>query len=119
MVHMDSELPVVGETPLVGSTSQAIPVPAGSTASAGDAGEAAFGRPSRTLRKRVGSALAGIAALAAKFGAYLKAGVLLLPKLALLSSAGTALVSIAAYSLLWGWSFAAGFVALLRSEEHT
>jgi Zn-dependent protease len=81
------------------------------------ASETPFGAPRRPLRKRIGSALAGIGALAAKFGAYLKTGLLLLPKLALLSTAGTALISIAAYSLLWGWTFAAGFVALLFVHE--
>ena len=81
------------------------------------ASEAPFGAPRRPLRKRIGSAFAGLAALAAKFGAYLKTGLLLLPKLALLSTAGTALISIAAYSLLWGWTFAAGFVALLFVHE--
>ncbi len=81
------------------------------------ASEAPFGAPRRPLRKRIGSAFAGVAALAAKFGAYLKTGLFLLPKLALLSTAGTALVSIAAYSLLWGWTFAAGFVALLFVHE--
>lgn len=80
-------------------------------------GEAAFGRPSHVTRKRAGGALAGLGALAAKFGAYLKAAVLLLPKLKLLSTGGTALVSIAAYSLFWGWQFAAGFVALMFVHE--
>ena len=42
---------------------------------------------------------------------------LLLPKVKLLTTAGTAFVSIAAYSLLWGWSFAAGFVILLFIHE--
>jgi Zn-dependent protease len=79
--------------------------------------ESPFGRPTRSWRKRVGSVLAGIGVLAAKFGTYLKAGVLLLPKLKLLTTGGTALVSIAAYSLLWGWPFAAGFVALLFVHE--
>ncbi len=88
---MDGELPLASETP--------------------------FRAPRRPLRKRIGSASAGLAALAAKFGAYLKTGLLLLPKLALLSTAGTALISIAAYSLLWGWTFAAGFVALLFVHE--
>ncbi len=81
------------------------------------ASESPFGRPRRSLRKRAAGALAGVAALAAKFGAYLKGGLLLLPKLKLLSTAGTALVSIAAYSLLWGWPFAAGFVVLLFVHE--
>jgi Zn-dependent protease len=65
----------------------------------------------------VGSALAGIGALAAKFAAQLKAIVLLAPKLKLLTTAGTALVSVAAYSLFWGWQFAAGFVVLLFVHE--
>ena len=70
-----------------------------------------------TLRRRVGGAAAAAAALAAKFFAAIKAGVLLLPKVKLLATAGTAFVSIAAYSLLWGWSFAAGFVILLLIHE--
>ena len=43
-----------------------------------------------------------------------------LPKLKLLTTAGTMLVSIAAYGLIWGLPFAAGFVAVagaLRSAE--
>lgn len=81
------------------------------------ASDAPFGSPRRSLRKRASSALAGLAALAAKFATYVKSAVLLLPKLKLLTTAGTALVSIAAYSLLWGWTFAAGFVALLFVHE--
>ena len=42
---------------------------------------------------------------------------LLLPKLKLLTTSGTALVSVAAYSLFWGWTFAAGFVVLLFLHE--
>lgn len=72
---------------------------------------------SRSFRRRVGSALAGAGALAAKFAAQLKALLLLLPNLKLLLTAGTALVSIAAYAMLWGWSFAIGFVALLFIHE--
>jgi Zn-dependent protease len=69
------------------------------------------------LRKRLGGAAAAAAALVAKFFAAIKAGLLLLPKVKLLTTAGTAFVSIAAYSLLWGWSFAAGFVILLFIHE--
>jgi Zn-dependent protease len=76
-----------------------------------------FGRRSRPFYKRLGGALAAIGALAAKFGAYLKGAVLLLPKLKLLTTAGTALVSVAAYSLFWGWWFAVGFVVLLFVHE--
>ena len=83
----------------------------------GPADEAPFGRPASSLRKRIGSALAAVVALIAKFAAYLKGAVLLLPKLKLLTTTGTALVSVAAYSLFWGWQFAAGFVALMFVHE--
>jgi Zn-dependent protease len=78
-----------------------------------------FGRSHQrgALRRRAGGAAAAAAALAAKFFAAIKAAVLLLPKVKLLTTAGTAFVSIAAYSLLWGWSFAAGFVILLFIHE--
>jgi Zn-dependent protease len=69
------------------------------------------------LRKRISGALAAVAALIAKFFAAIKGGLLLLPKLKLLTTAGTALVSVAAYSLFWGWTFAAGFVVLLFVHE--
>jgi Zn-dependent protease len=117
---MDSELPVMSETslrPITGPPAMSASSPPIAGTPNVPADEAPFGKPARTLRKRVGSVLAGIVALAAKFGAYLKAGVLLLPKLALLTTAGTALVSIAAYSLFWGWQFAAGFVVLLFVHE--
>jgi Zn-dependent protease len=52
-----------------------------------------------------------------KFGAKLKALLLLLPKLKVLTTAGSMLVSVAAYALIWGWRFAAGFVALLFVHE--
>ncbi len=71
----------------------------------------------RSIRKRIGSALAAIAALFAKFFAAIKGALLLLPKLKLLTTSATALVSVAAYSLFWGWTFAAGFVVLLFVHE--
>jgi Zn-dependent protease len=73
--------------------------------------------PAGRLRKRIGSAIAAIGALIAKFFAAIKGVLLLLPKLKLLTTAGTALISIAAYSLFWGWEFAAGFVLLLFIHE--
>jgi Zn-dependent protease len=82
-----------------------------------------FGGPSQRgasaqrLRKRIGSALAAIAALIAKFFAAIKGGLLLLPKLKLLTTSATALVSVAAYSLFFGWPLALGFVALLFVHE--
>jgi len=74
----------------------------------------AFGKPRRPwLRQKLAALGAAIVALLAK----LKAVLLLLPKIKLLTTAGSALVSVAAYSLLWGWQFAVGFVALLFIHE--
>lgn len=71
----------------------------------------------RTLRRRIGGAAAGAIALIAKIAGQLKGLILLLPKLKLLLTAGSAFVSVAAYSLLWGWQFAIGFVILLFVHE--
>lgn len=71
----------------------------------------------RSLRRRAGGAVAGAGALIAKFAAQLKGLLFLLPKAKLLLTAGSALVSVAAYSLLWGWQFAVGFVVLLFVHE--
>ncbi len=65
------------------------------------------------IRRRLSAIGAAIVAVLAKFKTIL----LLLPKLKLLASSGTILVSLAAYAVLWGWSFAAGFVALLFVHE--
>jgi Zn-dependent protease len=73
--------------------------------------------PGQSLRKRIGSALAAIAALIAKFFAAIKGVLLLLPKAKLLTTAGTALVSVVLYSLFFGWTFAIGFVALMFVHE--
>ena len=64
-------------------------------------------------KRAFGGILAAIVAFLAKFKAIL----LLLPKLKLLTTSGTMLVSLAAYALLWGWQFAAGFIALLFVHE--
>jgi Zn-dependent protease len=65
------------------------------------------------IKRTLGPILAAIIAFAAKFKTIL----LLLPKLKLLTTAGTMLVSIAAYALIWGVPFAAGFVVLLLVHE--
>jgi Zn-dependent protease len=91
-------------------------------------GENPFGEPRRRpaptdrrsasgLRRRLGSVLAALVALVAKFGVAIKALLVALPNLKLFVTAGTALVSVAAYSLFFGWWFAAGFVALLFVHE--
>jgi Zn-dependent protease len=76
-----------------------------------------FGTERKSLRKRLGSMAAAVAAMVAKFATALKAGLVALPNLKLLTTAGTALVSVAAYALFWGWSFAVGFVLLLFVHE--
>jgi Zn-dependent protease len=74
-------------------------------------------RPQRTGLRRWLAPLAGLGALLVNFAAKAKALLLLLPKLKLLSTAGTMAVSVAAYALVWGWAFGAGFVALLFVHE--
>ncbi|HLM85109.1 MAG TPA: site-2 protease family protein [Solirubrobacteraceae bacterium] len=107
------------------------PVPVGAYpthAPAAHTGENPFGErsePARptdrgsagNLRRRIGSALVAVGAVVAKFFAAIKGALLFLPKVKLLTTAGTALVSVAAYSLFWGWEFAAGFVVLLFVHE--
>jgi Zn-dependent protease len=67
----------------------------------------------RSIRSRIGGALAALGVLLAKF----KGVLLLVPKLKLLTTSGSMLVSVAAYALIWGWKFAAGFVLLLFVHE--
>jgi Zn-dependent protease len=73
-----------------------------------------FGHERRPPWKRFGSGLVATVVLAA---GKLKALLLLLPKLKLLTTSGSMLVSVAAYSLIWGWKFALGFVVLLFIHE--
>jgi len=61
--------------------------------------------------------LGAIVLLLVKFGAKPKALLLLLPKIKVFSTSATMLVSIGAYSLIWGWRFALGFVLLLLVHE--
>jgi Zn-dependent protease len=55
-----------------------------------------------------------VGALLLKFG---KAALLIFPKAKLLTTSATMLVSVAAYSIIWGWKFALGFVVLLFVHE--
>jgi Zn-dependent protease len=65
------------------------------------------------LKRRLGPLLAALVAFIAKF----KAIILLLPKLKLFTTVGTMAVSVAAYSFVFGWAFAVGFVLLLLVHE--
>jgi Zn-dependent protease len=106
--------PAPGQVPVVPATPPLI---------AGEHAPDPFGTPHREesllarARRRIGAIVAAAAALIAKFFAAIKGLLLLLPKLKLLTTAGTALVSVAAYSLFFGWWFAVGFVVLLFVHE--
>jgi Zn-dependent protease len=64
--------------------------------------------------KRLRGWLAAIGLLALKFG---KAAFILVKGAKIFTTAGTMLVSVAAYSFIWGWKFAIGFVLLLLVHE--
>ena len=68
----------------------------------------------RERAKRFGGPIVAVLVLLAT---KLKAILLLLPKLKILTTSATMLVSIAAYALIWGWAFAVGFVLLLLVHE--
>jgi Zn-dependent protease len=67
--------------------------------------------------RRIFAPIGAVLLLLVKLGAKLKALLLLLPKLKLFTTAGSMVVSVAAYSLIWGWRFAVGFVLLLLVHE--
>jgi Zn-dependent protease len=71
-------------------------------------------RPKRPRSRR---GVAGVLAATVAALTKLKTAILLLPKLKLLTTTGTMLVSIAAYSFVFGWAFAAGFTMLLLVHE--
>jgi Zn-dependent protease len=73
-----------------------------------------FGEPRRPWWRRAGS---GLFATLILIGAKLKTLLLLLPKLKVLTTSGSMLVSVGAYALIWGWKFAIGFVVLLFIHE--
>jgi Zn-dependent protease len=70
--------------------------------------------PPRSGPRRFFGPLLALAALLFKFA---KAALLLLPKAKVLATSASMLVSVGAYALIWGWKFAAGFVALMFVHE--
>jgi Zn-dependent protease len=70
--------------------------------------------PPKPLWKQIGGWLTALGLLALKFG---KGAFILLKGAKIFTTAGSMLVSIVAYSLLWGWKFAVGFVVLLFVHE--
>jgi Zn-dependent protease len=73
--------------------------------------------PARSPARRALGPVSVAGAMAIKFFAKIKALLLLAPKLKLLTTSASMLVSVGAYTLLWGWRFAVGFVALLFVHE--
>jgi Zn-dependent protease len=93
---------------------------------AGPAAERAGKRPRRGPRipqrpergiKRLLYPFVVAAIVLLNWGAKLKGLLLLAPKLKLLTTAGSMLLSVGAYALLWGWWFGLGFVVLLFVHE--
>jgi Zn-dependent protease len=77
--------------------------------------DAGLSRPSREsfFKRRIAPLGAALIALLAK----IKSILLLLPQIKILTTAGTMAVSIAAYTTIWGFWFAMGFVVLLLVHE--
>jgi Zn-dependent protease len=71
----------------------------------------------RQRARKLLAPLGAAALLAVKFAAKLKVVLVALPKLKLFTTSASMLVSIAAYALIWGWTFAVGFVLLLLLHE--
>jgi Zn-dependent protease len=71
----------------------------------------------RDTLRRVFAPIGGLALLLAKFATKAKVLLLLGLKLKYLTTAASMIVSIGAYTLLWGWHFAALFVLLLFVHE--
>ncbi|MCW3039638.1 MAG: peptidase [Solirubrobacterales bacterium] len=105
-------LPPAAPTPVAAAPTPVSPVPAPVYEPAPS--PSAFGEPERPWWRRLGGALFAALLVVVKFG---KVALLALPKLKLLTTSGSMLVSVAAYSLIWGWWFALGFVILLFVHE--
>src|SRR5215207_2812655 len=71
----------------------------------------------RGLLKRIGGVIVAAGLVLAKLGAKVKVLLVALPKLKVLTTSGSMLVSIVAYQLIFGWPFAVGFVLLLLLHE--
>jgi len=98
----------VGAATLGGMQPQAYPLPAPAPPPRDD---------ERPAWRRALGGLAALGVLVAKFAAKAKGLLLLLPKLKLFTTSASMLVSVGAYSLIWGWKFAIGFVLLLLVHE--
>ena len=73
--------------------------------------------PKKPWWKQGASGLAALAIVIFSYGAKLKGLLLLLPKAKIFTTSASALVSVAAYALIFTWKFAIGFVLLLFVHE--
>src|SRR5829696_4440002 len=89
-------------------------LPPGTTEPAPSPAGPAPAPPERTGIKRLLWPLIVGLGLLVKYGKF---ALLFVGKAKFLTTSGSMLVSVAAYSLIWGWSFAAGFVLLLLVHE--
>ena len=96
---MDSQPQWLPPTPAIQS-------PLGPTAPTYEEPRPPYEEPRKPLLKRILGPLIVAGILVFKFAAKLKGLLLLLPKIKVLSTAGSMLVSVAAYSLIWGLKFA-------------
>jgi Zn-dependent protease len=69
--------------------------------------------PQRGLLKKLAAPFVALGALLLKFKALLLVGL----KLPLFTTAGSMIVSIGAYAMIWGWRFGLGFVLLMLVHE--
>ena len=93
------------------------PQPPGGTWQPATDPPAPYEEPRAPLLKRIFGPLALLGVLIAKWAAKLKFLLVALKGVKFLSTSASMLVSIAAYSLIFGWTFAVGFVALLFVHE--
>src|SRR5829696_7752820 len=89
-------------------------LPPGTTEPAPSPAGPAPAPPERTGIKRLLWPLIVGLGLLVKYGKF---ALLFVGKAKFLTTSGSMLVSVAAYSLIWGWTFAAGFVLLLLVHE--
>ena len=111
-LHVEADSP-----PCCSAKSSVAAATLGGDATAGLSASAPPRRNDRPWWRRALGLLGALALLLFKFAAKAKALLLLLPKLKLFTTSASMLVSIGAYTLIWGWKFAVGFVLLLLVHE--
>jgi Zn-dependent protease len=113
--HLDTAATLIEEMePQTQWTPPAPPAPLTEPAGAVAPPRPPYEQKRRTLRERIFGPIVVAGALLLKFG---KVALLFATKAKFLATSGSMLVSVAAYALIWGWTFAVGFVGLLFVHE--